>query len=155
MPEYSPKEIGSIISTLRNSRGYTCEILARMIPVTAQTITSIERGKNIPYQRTIRRLAEIFPEAAEAIKSYKRKALKPTKPGSFGAFLRDMRFDRDLSGPELSEVTDIEQTILSSYELNKSLPSMSNLQTLMRELGFTPEHPEEVAVNRGNPKRRS
>lgn len=152
MTDSENKKIGSALASIRMAHGLSVSETAKKIAITPGQLTRIEKGLSVPYERTRVNIKKVFPESGSHLKEYRSRALKPTRPGSFGEFLRELRIERGFSIIDVVDATDIDQSMLSSYELSRSQPSMRHLKSLMSELGFTPENPEQVATNRGRPK---
>lgn len=71
--EYSKKELGNKIATLRVTIGWSQEFLGKMVGVTRQTIASWEKGETSPKTDHLFKLARVFGKSVDELKGVEKE----------------------------------------------------------------------------------
>lgn len=131
-----PLEIsGEDIKKFREKNGITQSRLGQMIGVHKNTIINYEKGEVIPESKQ-RLLSDIIKEASNLVQE-----LNSPRYGNISTLGNRIREKREMKGLTLQQLADFvgkqNKTVVSSWELDKNEPSVSDIRKIAEALGIT------------------
>ena len=131
-----PLEIsGEDIKKFREKNGITQSRLGQMIGVHKNTIINYEKGEVIPESKQ-RLLSDIIKEASNLVQE-----LNSPRYGNISTLGNRIRKKREMKGLTLQQLADFlgkqNKTVVSSWELDKNEPSVSDIRKIAEALGTT------------------
>lgn len=131
-----PQFLGDRIRRTRLVQGLTQQSLAAKVGVSQAALSHWERNETKPNETTIASLEKILGplrEASEEAGDHQKE--NPNSEGAFGAWLRRVRTEKNMSVPELANAAQVSTIAIYNLEAGRSLnPQAATRQRLEKAL---------------------